>query len=122
MDVSWGVREAIKAAARHPEQTASLIRRGWEYLFGKQVSIAFTGMQGVGKTVLLDHSTGAAFQPGYQRPMQSEREESGTIRPSKARIKITTIPGQKWEPRYVALDAIFLTVTDFGGVVVELPP
>ena len=93
MDVLWGVPEVIQAAAQHKEEVASLIRRGWEYLFGKRVSIAFTGMQGVGKTVLLHHLTGEAFEPGYQRPLQSERKESGTIRPGKARINVTIIPG-----------------------------
>ena len=106
----------IQAAAQHPE-VASWALRGWEYLFGKRVSIAFTGMEGVGKTVLLHHLTGEAFEPGYQRPLQSESGESGTIRPGKARINVTTIPGQKSYPRVVALDKIFNEKDPVQGVV-----
>jgi hypothetical protein len=58
MDVAWGLGQVLQAAVQHKEEIAPWFRRGWEYLFGKPFSIAFTGMQGVGKTVLLDHLTG----------------------------------------------------------------
>src|SRR4051794_32000499 len=102
MNVAWGVQEVIQAAAQNKEQIASLVRRGWEYLLGKRTRLAFTGMQGVGKTVLLEYLSGAAFKPGYQPPLQSQRMESKTFRAGGARVAVGVIPGDASNPRYVA--------------------
>jgi hypothetical protein len=117
MDVMWGLKQVLEAAEQHKEQLAPWLRRGWEYLFGKPFSIAFTGMQGVGKTALLDQLTGAASRPGYQQPLQSQAKESGTVRTAKSRILISVVPGQSSYPRYVALQDVFSGKEPVQGVV-----
>jgi hypothetical protein len=107
----------VKAAAQHKDEIAPWFQRGWEYLFGKSFSIAFTGMQGVGKTVLLDHLTREAYKPGYQQPLRSQAKESGTVRTATSRILVSVVPGQNSRPRSLALEEVFSGKKPVHGVV-----
>ena len=55
-------------AFRHRADLKDMLSGGLARLLGKGVSLAFTGMQGAGKTVLLDRLTGRAMREGYQTP------------------------------------------------------
>ena len=52
--------------------TQNAVKKAWNSvlnaLLGRESTIAFTGMSGIGKTVLFDYLTGEAFRPGYQPP------------------------------------------------------
>jgi GTPase SAR1 family protein len=62
--------------------------------------IAVTGSPGAGKTVLLDHLTGKAFEPGYKLPGLSTTAERGRIRDDRSKIEALVIPGSggAWRP------------------------
>lgn len=74
------------------------IMSGWETfltkILGPKSSVAFVGPGGIGKTVLLDHLTGAAFKSNYKIPGQSRRQESGKTKADGNRIAIVVAPGQ----------------------------
>ena len=59
-------------AYRHRADLKEMLTGGLARLLGKAVSLAFTGMQGAGKTVLLDHLTGKAQGQDYKMPRQSQ--------------------------------------------------
>lgn len=104
-------------AYRHRTDLKELLVGGLTKLLGKSVSLAFTGMQGAGKTVLLDHLTGKALRTEYERPRQSQTLERGIITSPKQRIRVTVVPGQLAEPRHVALDQLFRSKTPIQGVI-----
>ena len=91
----------------------------WANYFGtKKCNIAFTGMEGVGKSVLYDYLTGKGFHPDYKPPIQSQIKESGDMVAGKARLVAQIVPGQKSsEPRYTALHEIFLEKEPVEGVI-----
>ncbi|HUK91999.1 MAG TPA: hypothetical protein VLZ81_16485, partial [Blastocatellia bacterium] len=105
-NVSWMLPAAKELYQRRDEITGA-----WEkitaLLLGKKRSIAFTGMAGVGKTVLFDHLTGKAYKQGYTPPSTSLVKEAGKVSFQKKRIHITVIPGQDSMPRLEAVDEIF---------------
>ena len=104
-------------AYRHRTDLKELLAGGLARLLGKRISLAFTGMQGVGKSVLLDQLTGKAARTGYRLPPQSQGVETGQIASPKRRIRISVVPGQIAEPRYVALDNLFKAKDVPQGVV-----
>jgi hypothetical protein len=103
---------------RHREEIKHIFSRGLGFLFGSKTAIAFTGMQGVGKSVLLDHLTGKAFGPNYRPPMQSEGLEKGKIKGSGKRLLVSVVPGQRGaQHRLESLDKIFRGAAAVQGVV-----
>jgi len=104
-------------AYRHRADLKDMLTGGLARLLGKAVSLAFTGMQGVGKTVLLDHLTGKARWRDYKKPPQSQALERGVVKSSGRRIRVSVVPGQNAEPRHVALDQLFHRKKPVQGVV-----
>lgn len=104
-------------AYRHRADLKDMLSGGLARLLGKSVSLAFTGMQGAGKTVLLDHLTGKAQGKDYKKPRQSQSLERGIVRSAGRRIRVSVVPGQNAEPRYVALDQLFHGKKPVQGVV-----
>lgn len=103
---------------KHREEIGDAFAHAWSYVFGKKTSLAFTGMQGVGKSVLLDHLTGRAFEEGYKPPMQSQRVETGKIRTGGRRLLVSVVPGQRGaQPRLESIDKIFKGSKPVQGVV-----
>ncbi len=115
MEISW--QAPIEAAIKNRETIKELLEGGLAAIFGKSTSIAFTGMEGVGKTVLLDHLTGKALKIDYQNPDQSQKVEKGKIRLPGQRLKISVVPGQDANPRLVAIDDLFSGKKPVEGVV-----
>lgn len=87
------------------------------FLLGKKVRIACTGMPGVGKTVLLDHITGRAFQAAYKPPGTSHAAEARSLSLKGRSVAFTIVPGQDSPQRHDALDAAFETKALPDGVV-----
>jgi hypothetical protein len=104
-------------AYRHRDDVRGLLEGGMAWLFGKKTTLAFTGMEGVGKTVLLDHLTGAAFREGYTLPLRSQREERGHVTTASKRLLATVVPGQVAAPRRLTLDKLFGGKQAIDGVV-----
>lgn len=104
-------------AYRHRTDLKEMLTGGLARLLGKSVSLAFTGMQGAGKTVLLDHLTGKAQGKDYKKPRQSQALERGIVKSPGRRIRVAVVPGQNAEPRYVALDQLFHGRQPVQGVV-----
>lgn len=104
-------------AYRHRTDLKDILTGGLARLVGKAVSLAFTGMQGVGKTVLLDHLTGKAQRKDYKKPRQSQALERGIVKSAGRRIRVSVVPGQNAEPRYLALDQLFHGKNPVQGVV-----
>ena len=104
-------------AFRHRADLKDMLSGGLARLLGKGVSLAFTGMQGAGKTVLLDHLTGKAMKEGYQTPAQSQSVERGVVSRSGKRIRVSVVPGQQAQPRLLALDQLFRGRDTVQGVV-----
>jgi GTPase SAR1 family protein len=98
-------------AAKEAYDNREAIQGGWKKLaaplFGGKKSIAFTGMPGVGKTVLVDHLTGAAFRQGYKPPGKSQVLEVGKVSRNRKRLRFSVIPGQESAPRLDATDDLF---------------
>lgn len=113
---SW-LLPAAKEAYQHRDEILSAWGRISALLFGKKKSIAFTGMAGIGKTVLHDYLSGKAYKPGYALPLTSQALESAKISAPKKRIHISVIPGQEAPPRMDALNEVFLGKKPVDGVV-----
>lgn len=111
VDIDWDnpvLKEVVKSGVN------------WFYdLFrDRRIAVAFTGMEGVGKTVLYDYLTGKGFLPNYTPPMQSQVREKGDLTAGKARLVVHVVPGQQVsEPRYTALDQVFKGSEPVEGVV-----
>lgn len=106
-----------KEAYDHRQEILSTWERISAALFGKKRSVIFTGMPGVGKTVLFDHLSGKAYNQGYQPPLTSTVVEAGRMRTRKERVRISVIPGQEAANRLVALNELFLGKRAVNGVV-----
>lgn len=104
-------------AYRHRADLKEILTGGLARLLGKAVSLAFTGMEGAGKTVLLDHLTGKALRTDYKKPRQSQTLERGVVQSPGRRIRVAVVPGQNAEPRHVALDQLFHGKNPIQGVV-----
>lgn len=113
---SW-VLPVAKEAYDHREEILSAWGRLTALLLGKKKSIAFTGMSGIGKTVLYDHLSGKAFKQGYSPPLTSQALETGKLSKPKKRIHISVIPGQDAPPRQDAIEKIFSGKNAVDGVI-----
>jgi 50S ribosome-binding GTPase len=109
---------------KHKEDIRGLVGGGFSNLLGRRTSIAITGMQGVGKTVLLDHLTGKPYAMkrktviyNYILPQQSQKHEESKAKSKGKKIILTTVPGQDAEPRHVALDRLFQSKQPVEGVI-----
>ena len=77
-------------------------------LFRRNARIAFTGMQGVGKTVLFDYLTGAAYDPNYTLPGPSKFPEEKTDHLKKVKRIIQVVPGDPDSPeKFKTIGAAF---------------
>lgn len=85
-------------------------------IFGAKTSVAFVGPGGIGKTVLLDHITGKAYEPEYKAPGQSRRQESGKAKAEENRLAIIVSPGQGG-PQIDSFSKIFHEERAVDGVV-----
>ena len=85
--------EDIDTALKTGERVAGLWKRISEYLRRKRTYALFSGMEGVGKTVLLDYLTGKAYQRGYTPPGTSKRAERGTTT-TEWPVGLVVVPGQ----------------------------
>lgn len=97
------VIKAGKAAYKRRGQIKKMWEQIYEKTLGRKVEIAFTGMPGVGKTVLFDYVSGNASEEGgrYIKPFTSFESEKKTIKIPrdesygfpKKRVIRTVIPG-----------------------------
>ena len=111
----------IPLAKEAYEHRAEIVS-GWDrivtLLLGKKKTIVFTGMGGVGKTVLFDHLSGTAFDAKYAPPQEmSQAIEIGKMPARKKRIKISVVPGQESRPRLQAINELFYGDKPINGVV-----
>ena len=104
--LSW-ILPAVKEAYENREEIAKLWEKVAALVFGREKSIALTGVPGAGKTVLFDHLTGAAFKAGYSPPGKSRAVEVGKIHRQGKRISFSVVPGQVSAPRLDATDDLF---------------
>lgn len=108
-------------AAKEAYQNRGEIKSSWERIyaaiFGQKKNIAFTGMAGVGKTVLFQHLNGAAFNKNYSPPGTSQSKEKSKISAPKKRIHLTVIPGQEQHPRFEVLDELFEGKKPVDGII-----
>ncbi|MCB9170537.1 MAG: 50S ribosome-binding GTPase [Flavobacteriales bacterium] len=94
MDILW-TGPAVKAAWDNREDLADGWQRLLNLLLGRKTRIAFTGLPGVGKTVLFDCLTGPGLRSTYQPPKTASAEEdTGTINAKRRRMALTVVPGQ----------------------------
>jgi GTPase SAR1 family protein len=78
-------------------------------LFGKRHKIVITGLPGVGKTVLSNYLTGAAYKQEYTSPLTASTDLEVTrmdILNRKDKIDLNVIPGQDSPVRREALQKI----------------
>ena len=104
--LTW-VLPAAKEAYDNREAIQGLWDRLATLLLGKKQSIGFTGLGGVGKTVLFDHLTGAAYRPGYTPPGTSRHKEKGKVSRHRKRMHMTVVPGQDSPARLEVTDDLF---------------
>ncbi len=87
--------EWLLPIAKEAYENRKDILSAWQRIsawLAKKKSIAFTGMAGVGKTVLFDHLTGTAYKRGYTLPLRSESLEKGELSAAKKRIRFSADP------------------------------
>lgn len=104
-----------------PEQVMGYLKSGYHWMVGKPITIAMTGMQGVGKTVLFHYLTGKVYEANYVSPLQSQAMEKGKVtkKPDgeKRRLFFNVIPGQSAAPRSDAIETVFLSETPVDVVI-----
>ncbi|MBU2868948.1 hypothetical protein [Pacificibacter marinus] len=116
MPVEW-----IIPAARGAYNNRQVALSTWEKLItkilGPKYRIGFVGPGGIGKTVLLDHMTGAAFKDGYEAPGQSRKAEAGKAKANGSRFAVVVAPGQQSGPQIETYNKIFDSEDPIDGVV-----
>lgn len=113
----WAVPVLIGKAIEHRSKIEEIWNNVSNWLLGEKRSIAFTGMPGIGKTVLFEHVSGAAYRPGYRYPEPSVAAESGKIPSAKKRLRVTVVPGDQSTPRLEALEDLFNGKHTVDGIV-----
>jgi hypothetical protein len=103
-------------AYKDKESLGKMLSGGLEWALGKKTTIAFTGMEGVGKTVLFDHLTRKSEKPGYKLPHRSQKLEKGKVDGEK-RLVLHVIPGQDSNPRHCAIEELFLGKVPVDGII-----
>lgn len=112
----WTIPTAGLEAYKHREEIASIIDRLVSTLRGEKSIVAVTGMPGVGKSVLLDHLSGAALKADYVPPGHSRKVERGIRRAQRLRILFRAIPGQQSPVRVQGLDDLFNAKRPVAGL------
>jgi hypothetical protein len=115
MVVSW--LNPVLDGLKHRANITDFVRGMSDKLLGRRVRLAMTGMEGVGKNVLLDAMTGKLLKPGYKKPGRSRSMEQARLRNAGKRILWSVVPGQIAYPRYVALDKLFSGNDPVDGVI-----
>jgi hypothetical protein len=113
---SW-LLPVAKEAYKNREELKSIWDRIYSAVFGQKKKLAFTGMAGVGKTVLFDHISGEAYKKGYIPPGTSLTKEAGKITAPKKRMHITVIPGQESPERMQAIIDLFENKKPIDGII-----
>jgi GTPase SAR1 family protein len=104
---SW-LLPAAKGAYQHRKEIQTAWQKILATLSGKKTKMAFTGMAGVGKTVLFDYLRGEGYKRGYQPPGRSTSLESKTVSASqRRRLAISVVPGQVSPVRRTATEELF---------------
>jgi GTPase SAR1 family protein len=98
---------AISAGSNLLYQSRERFQGVYNLLLGKESRIVITGLPGVGKTVLFDYLTGAAYEPGYTSPIDSVDLETRSIKVEKHRLIFNVIPGQDSPARRDAFNKLF---------------
>lgn len=106
MEYSWILPVAEKLY-QNREEIQSNFQKLTNLVRGEKSRIVITGLPGVGKTVLADYLTDAAYKRGYTSPSQSEDLETKNTSIQKQKIDFKVIPGQGSPPRNNALDEFF---------------
>lgn len=101
----------------HREEIAKSWRVISRRLRADRVSVALTGMPGVGKSVLLDHLAGRDRGDAYRPPGESRLVERATRKANRLRVRLTAIPGQDTAVRVRALDDLFNTKRPIAGLI-----
>jgi GTPase SAR1 family protein len=114
-DPSWAIPLAGQAI-RNREEIAGAWNRLINRILGKHSRLAMTGMPGVGKTVLLDHLSGRAFDSAYQLPDTSAQVERETLRRKGQRLGLSVLPGQSSSTRLEGIDDLFFGKKPVRGV------
>ena len=115
-EVPWVV-PAAKGAYEHREEILKGMQWLKDYLLRKRSSVVFTGMPGVGKTVLFDYLMGKGYEPGYEPPGKSRSVESGAKAEGSEKIALAVIPGDVSGPRYDAIDKLILGKSPPDGII-----
>lgn len=117
---SWLIPVA-KEAYKSRAQIASSWERAVTQIKGKKIEIAVTGLSGAGKSVLLDHLSGEAFERGYRPPNRSVSLDKDRMPAKGFRIGLSAIPGQDSRPRLTALSDVFEAKRPVDGVIHVVP-
>jgi hypothetical protein len=86
-------------------------------ILGTRARIAVTGMEGVGKTVLLHALTGEDQQLDYRKPGRSQAKESRQVKAAGRKLLLVAVPGQPAHPRRLTLDELFRGPKPVDGVI-----
>ncbi len=113
-NLNW-IIPTIASAAKDPK-VASLIVSLWEKWSGRRPRLAVTGMQGIGKSLMVDTLLGKSLKPGYRKPMPSQSVEKQVLNLSR-NVAVTIVPGQAAGHRFVGLDEVFGSRKPVEGVV-----
>lgn len=108
---------AAKELYAHRKEIGTVWARISNWILGKRLSVAFTGMSGAGKTVLFDHLTGKAPRAGYVPPGRSVGADRGRVRFPGKRAGLTVIPGQASRARLMGLEELFSEAPGIDGIV-----
>lgn len=95
--------KAALTAYKHRKDISGAFQKFTDALLGKKQRVAFTGISGAGKTVLLDHVTGKAFEEAYQPPPSSVRPEREKVRHDERRFHHVVVPGEGLSQRVETL-------------------
>jgi len=113
--VSWGIPAIAKAAIKNQTAIAKTWQTVAEYLQGR--IIAFTGIAGIGKTVLFEHLCHA--ETADKLPPASIAAEKGhTVKKHvDKRLRVTVVPGEESSPKFETLTDLFQRGKKIEGVV-----
>ena len=116
MDPTWAIPVAGQAI-RNREEISGVWKGLLNKILGKHSQLAMTGMPGSGKSVLLDHLSGKAFDAKYKLPETSAQVERETLRRSGQRLALAVLPGQSTASRLQGINDLFLDKKRVRGVI-----
>jgi GTPase SAR1 family protein len=112
----WTLPAAGIQAYKHRKEIGEI----WSAIaarLGKKSRIAVTGMAGVGKTLLVDHLSGSAYDQDYKPPGQSRTVEKTVRTVERRRLALTAIPGDPSAVRLAGFSETFRSGKPVSGVV-----